>query len=45
MKEELIRVENGRFRSDGDDYQFDIAISRGECVGVYVDDHLTSGTA
>lgn len=45
MKEELIRVENGRFRSDGDDYQFDISISRGECVGVYVDDHLTSGTA
>ncbi|MDO4269853.1 MAG: hypothetical protein Q4C72_02915 [Eubacteriales bacterium] len=45
MKEELIRVENGRFRSDGDDYQFDIAICRGECIGVYVDDHLTSGTA
>lgn len=45
MKEELIRIENGCFRSDGDDYRFDIAIARGECVGIYVDDHLTAGTA
>lgn len=45
MKEELIRVENGHFQSEGSDYQFDIAISRGECIGVYVDEHLTSGTA
>lgn len=45
MKEELIRVENGHFQREGSDYQFDIAISRGECIGIYVDDHLTSGTA
>ena len=45
MKEELIRVENGHFQREGSDYQFDIAICRGECVGIYVDEHLTSGTA
>lgn len=45
MKEELIRVENGRFRSRGSDYLFDLSVSRGECIGIYVDDHLTSGTA
>ncbi|WP_373166491.1 hypothetical protein [Agathobaculum sp. Marseille-P7918] len=45
MKEELIRVENGHFQREGSDYQFDIAISRGECIGIYVDEHLTSGTA
>ena len=45
MKEELIRIENGHFQREGNDYQFDIAISRGECIGIYVDEHLTSGTA
>nr|WP_297174897.1 hypothetical protein [uncultured Agathobaculum sp.] len=45
MKEELIRVENGHFTNENRDYQFNIFIARGECVGVYVDDHLTSGTA
>ena len=45
MKEELIRVENGCFQSETGKYQFDICVSRGECVGIYVDDHLTSGTA
>ncbi len=45
MKEELIRVDHGRFRSESGQYQFDIAISRGECIGVYVDEHLTSGTS
>lgn len=45
MKEELIRVDNGHFQREGNDYQFDIAISRGECIGIYVDEHLTSGTA
>ena len=45
MKEELIRVENGHFLNDGNDYQLDIFIARGECIGVYVDEHLTSGTA
>lgn len=45
MKEELIRVENGCFRSRGSDYLFDLSVSRGECIGIYVDDHLTAGTA
>lgn len=45
MKEELIRVENGRFRRDEGEYRFEISISRGECIGIYVDDHFTSGTA
>ena len=45
MKEELIRVENGCFRREEDLYRFEISISRGECIGVYVDDHFTSGTA
>lgn len=45
MKEELIRVENGLFQSDGADYSFDISVARGECIGIYVDEHLTSGTA
>ena len=45
MKEELIRVDNGHFLSEGSDYQFDIFIARGECIGIYVDEHLTSGTA
>ena len=45
MKEELIRVEYGRFQNDENTYHFEISCSRGECIGVYVDDHLTSGTA
>ena len=45
MKEELIRVENGCFRREEELYRFEISISRGECIGVYVDDHFTSGTA
>jgi len=45
MKEELIRVEHGRFQSEGREYRFDISVSKGQCIGVYVDDHLTSGTA
>lgn len=45
MKEEVIRVEHGCFRREELTYRFDISISRGECVGVYVDDHLSSGTA
>ena len=45
MKEEVIRVEHGCFRREDLTYRFDISISRGECVGVYVDDHLSSGTA
>lgn len=45
MKEELIRVEHGCFQREDLTYRFDISVSRGECVGVYVDDHFTSGTA
>lgn len=45
MKEELIRVEHGCFQNEDDEYCFDISIARGECIGIYVDDHLTSGTA
>lgn len=45
MKEELIRVEHGCFQREELTYRFDISVSRGECVGVYVDDHFTSGTA
>lgn len=45
MKEELIRVEYGRFQNDDNTYHFEISCSRGECIGVYVDDHLTSGKA
>lgn len=45
MKEELIRVEHGCFQRADYEYHFDIAIARGECIGIYVDDHLTSGTA
>lgn len=45
MKEEVIRVEHGCFRRENLTYRFDISISRGECVGLYVDDHFTSGTA
>ena len=45
MKEELIRVEHGCFQSEDCAYHFEISVSRGECIGIYVDDHLTSGTA
>ena len=45
MKEELIRVDHGCFRNEEQDYLLDISVSRGECIGVYVDDHMTSGTA
>ena len=45
MKEEVIRVEHGCFQRENLTYRFDISVSRGECVGVYVDDHFTSGTA
>ena len=45
MKEELIRVEHGCFQSEDCEYHFEISVSRGECIGIYVDDHLTSGTA
>lgn len=45
MREELIRVDHGCFRYEESDYHFDLSISRGECIGVYTDDHMTSGTA
>ena len=45
MKEELIRIEHGYFHSESGQYQFDVSIAHGECIGVYVDEHLTSGTA
>ena len=45
MREDLIRVEHGCFRREEELYRFEISISRGECIGVYVDDHFTSGTA
>lgn len=45
MREELIRVDHGCFRHEEQDYRLDISVSRGESIGVYVDDHMTSGTA
>ena len=39
MKEELIRIEHGVFRSDTGEYRFDISVSCGECIGVYVDEY------
>ena len=45
MIEELVRIENGSFKNDGSFYLFDMSVSRGECVGVYTNDHRTSGTA
>lgn len=45
MKEELIRIENGRFQHGGGDYRFEIEIAQGECIGVYMDEHLYAGTA
>ena len=45
MKEELIRVEQGCFQREDREYHFELSVSRGECIGIYVDDHLTSGTA
>ena len=41
MKEELIRIEHGYFHSESGQYQFDVSIAHGECIGVYVDEHLT----
>lgn len=38
-------MEHGCFRREESLYHFDLSIARGECVGIYVDDHLTSGTA
>ena len=32
MKEELIRVEYGRFQNNGSDCRFELSISRGECI-------------
>lgn len=45
MREELIRVDHGCFRREELEYRFDLSVSRGECIGIYVDDHMTSGTA
>lgn len=45
MIEELIRIENGIFVNAGREYHFDIMLSKGEGVGIYVDNHRTSGTA
>ncbi|MDO4616191.1 MAG: hypothetical protein Q4B03_01880 [Lachnospiraceae bacterium] len=45
MKEELIRIENGIFLYDSARYMFDIDICRGECIGIFVDDHEFDGTA
>ncbi len=45
MIEELIRIENGIFVNAGHEYHFDAMLSKGECVGIYVDNHRTSGTA
>lgn len=45
MKEELVRVEHGCFQREEWEYHFELSVSRGECIGIYVDDHLTSGTA
>ncbi|MDO4491843.1 MAG: hypothetical protein Q4B85_12320 [Lachnospiraceae bacterium] len=44
MKEELIRIENGEFLYEGNCYRFDLELSRGECVGVFTDDHVHEGT-
>ena len=45
MIEELIRIENGIFVNAGREYHFDIMLSKGEGIGIYVDNHRTSGTA
>lgn len=45
MKEELIRIEDGQFLYENESYQFDMSIAKGECIGIYVDEHLFSGTA
>ena len=45
MKEELIRIENGRFQHESGSYWFDISIDLGESIGVYVDGHMSSGNA
>ncbi|MBR2188246.1 MAG: hypothetical protein IJ860_02385 [Eubacterium sp.] len=45
MIEELIRIEYGVFQWDGHEYQIDLSVSRGECIGLFADDHVTSGSA
>ena len=45
MIEELIRVDHGVFMHAGTQYLFDVSVSKGECVGIFVDNHRTSGTA
>lgn len=45
MKEELIRLEHGCVQYAMEEYCFDFSICRGEVVGIYVDDHFTSGSA
>ena len=36
---------NSDFRYKGQRYQLDLEISKGECIGIYVDDHMTAGSA
>ncbi len=45
MKEELIRIENGIFLYSSKIYRYDLDVSKGECIGVFVDDHEYGGTA
>ncbi len=45
MKEELIRIENGYFQYEDGEYRFDAEISKGECIGIYTDEHLSSDEA
>lgn len=45
MIEELIRIEHGSFRHGETEYAIDLSISGGDCIGIYVDNHRSSGTA
>lgn len=45
MKEELIRIENGVFLFEAVEYQFDLEISKGACIGVFADNHEYAGSA
>lgn len=45
MKEELIRIDSGQFQFQGEKYVFDVDICKGECIGIYTDDHLSAGAA
>ena len=45
MKEELIRIEHGYFHSRAGSTSLMFPSHTVECIGVYVDEHLTSGTA